>query len=255
MDALQRVDLNLLVTFDVLARTGSVTRAAQHLGVTQSAVSHALRRLRAELDDPLLVRAGGGMALTARAEALQVPLRAALVAVGRALAPARFDPATARRHFRLTSPDLFDLLVLPALVARVAAEAPGVDLTVVPRPPPYDAALDAGELDLAVVPVGVLAEEPGPALVRRTVLGGTYRCYLRRAHPALERPLDLDAYVALPHLLVSPTGAGAGLVDRLLAGVGRQRRVALRVPTFAVAAQVAARTDLVLTAPDSLARA
>lgn len=254
VDALSRVDLNLLVVFDVLARTRSVTRAAQHLGVTQSAVSHTLRRLRELVEDPLLVRSGNGLELTPRAEELQAPLRAALVAVGRALAADVFEPASTRRTFRMTAPDLFDLLVLPALVARLAAEAPRADLAMVPAQPPFERRLEAGDLDLAIVPVGVLAEEHSPSLVRRTILGGTYHCYLRRDHPALaDGPLDLDRYVALPHVLVSPTGSGSGPIDRMLAELGLERRIALRVPTFAVAPRVVARTDLVLTAPDRLA--
>lgn len=253
VDALARVDLNLLVVFDVLARTRSVTRAAEHLGVTQSAVSHTLRRLRDLVGDPLLVRSGHGLALTPRAEQLEAPLRAALVAVGRALVPERFDPGSTRRTFRLAAPDLFDLLVLPSLVARVAAEAPRADLAMVPAPAPFERRLEAGDLDLAIVPVGVLAEGHSPSLVQRTILGGAYQCYLRRDHPALdEGPLDLDRYAALPHLLVSPTGAGSGLIDRMLAELGRERRIALRVPSFAVAPRVVAATDLVLTAPDRL---
>jgi len=116
-ERLARIDLNLLVAFDALAREQNVTRAAERVGVTQSAMSHALRRLRELLDDPLLVRGKSGMVLTARAEALVLPLRSGLVSVDRALVRAeRFDPRTARRKFRLATPDLFDLLAIPTFV-------------------------------------------------------------------------------------------------------------------------------------------
>ena len=117
---LHRIDLNLLVALDALTRERSVTKAAERAGVTQSAMSHTLRRLRELFDDPLLVRGRGGMVLTPRAEALTVPLRSGLVSLARTLAePEAFDPAHASRTFRIVSPDLFDALVLPTLLQRL----------------------------------------------------------------------------------------------------------------------------------------
>ncbi|UCH30124.1 MAG: LysR family transcriptional regulator, partial [Myxococcales bacterium] len=110
--ALHRIDLNLLVALDALTRERSVTRAAERVGVTQSAMSHTLRRLRELFGDPLLVRGRGGMVLTPRAEALAVPLRSGLVSLARILAePEAFAPERASRIFRIVSPDLFDALV------------------------------------------------------------------------------------------------------------------------------------------------
>ena len=125
--ALHGIDLNLLAAFDALAEERNVTRAAARAGVTQSAMSHTLRRLRDLLGDPLLVRGGGGMVLTPRAEALRAPLRAALAELARVLdEPAQFDPATSTRGFRVVAPDLFDMLALPRLLPRLAAQAPGM---------------------------------------------------------------------------------------------------------------------------------
>jgi DNA-binding transcriptional LysR family regulator len=153
-EQLAGIDLNLLVAFDALAREQSVTRAAERMGVTQSAMSHALGRLRDLLRDPLLVRGSSGMTLTPRAAELVVPLRSGLVTLGRALAePTSFDPAQARRAFCIASPDLFDVLAVPRLLERIRSEAPGVDLSVVPvndrRLPER---LETGEIDVAVVP-------------------------------------------------------------------------------------------------------
>ena len=145
------VDLNLFVAFDALARERSVTLAARRLGVTQSAMSHTLRRLRELLGDPLLVRGQGGMVLTPRAEALVVPLRSSLVALGRTLTEStQFDPKTAERTFRLATPDLFDVLAIPPLLHRIRKEAPNVDLHVVPvqRRRLADE-LETGDVDLA----------------------------------------------------------------------------------------------------------
>jgi len=270
-ERLSAVDLNLLVAFDALARERNVTRAAHRVGVTQSAMSHALRRLRDLFDDPLLVRGQGGMALTPRAEALVVPLRSGLVTLGRALAqPAGFDPATAARTFTLATVDLFDVLVIPALLARVRAEAPSVDLAVTPTGDRRLAdQLETGEVDAAIMP-RVDADEParagdsddgGPGLLRRRLFRDGFTCLLRADHPALAgargrraTALSLAAYAGLSHVLVSPTGAGPGLVDRALARHGLARRIALRIPHFWSALAIIARSDLVLTAPTALAR-
>lgn len=278
---LPRIDLNLLVAFDALARERNVTRAAQQLGMTQSALSHALRRLRALLGDPLLVRGRGGMMLTPRAEALVIPLRSGLVTLERALSQSSaFDPQTARRGFRIATPDLFDVLVLPTLLKRVREQAPGVDLSVVASDPRKLAdRLETGELDCAVAPQvddarfnPDAAAEPG--LVRRTLLRDRVICLLRADHPVLQRVggakrgtrkapkrrpraaperLTLDMYIQLSHLVVSMDDARHGMVDTLLADRGLKRRVALRVAAHYSALRIVAHSDLILTAPSALA--
>ncbi|HJK89572.1 MAG TPA: LysR family transcriptional regulator, partial [Polyangiaceae bacterium LLY-WYZ-15_(1-7)] len=121
---LARTNLNLLLTLDALLEERSVTRAAARLGVTQSAVSHALRQLREQLGDRLFVRARGAMAPTPRALALAGPLRQGLRALQQALEDApEFDPARSRRRFVLATTDLVAATVSPALVARLREEA------------------------------------------------------------------------------------------------------------------------------------
>jgi DNA-binding transcriptional LysR family regulator len=271
-ERLVRVDLNLLVAFDALAREQNVTRAAERVGVTQSAMSHALRRLRELFDDPLLVRGQNGMVLTARAEALVVPLRGGLVTIDRALghAPA-FEAATARRTFRLASPDLFDILAIPILLERIRAEAPGVDLVVSATDGDrLQRALETGEVDLAITPrvddFQAAPELDGSGLVRRVLFRDGFSCFCRTDHPALvekrrtrgKRPLadalSLETYVSLSHALVSPRGEGSSFVDELLAEQGHRRRLALRVPHFFTALAIVEHSDLILTAPSSLAR-
>ena len=259
---LQKIDMNLLVAFDALARERSVTKAAARMGVTQSAMSHTLRRLRELTADDLLVRGRGGMVLTPRAEALVVPIRAGLRTLAQGLArPLAFDPSTARRRFRLVSPDLFDILVLPRLLARLQAEAPGIDLAVVPRPSSISTALETGDVDLLVAPV-LLDDEPfarellpAPQLQQQRLFRDSLRCFVRAGHPlAKRRRLSMTTYVELPHILISPTGEGPGVVDRYLAREGLQRRIALRVPLFSSALAIVADSDLVLTAPQSVQR-
>jgi DNA-binding transcriptional LysR family regulator len=264
-EPLAQVDLNLVVSFDALARERSVTQAARRVGVTQSAMSHALRRLRELLGDPLFVRSAGGMALTPRAEALVVPFRSSLVTLGRALTePATFAPRASHRAFSLASPDLFDLLVVPRLLDRIRDEAPGVDLAVKGLDGERIAReLETGEVDVAIMPrvegdEGAATEAAPSGIVRRTLFRDRLVCVLRANHPALgkrKRGLSLTAYAGLSHLLVSPRGAGGGLVDDALARQGRQRRIALRVPSFSAALGIVAQTDLVLTAPTALVQA
>jgi len=262
-DDLHRIDLNLLVALDALARERNVTKAAERAGVSQSAMSHTLRRLRELFDDPLLVRGRGGMVLTPRAEALAVPLRSGLVSLARTLAePPAFEPERASRTFRIVSPDLFDALVLPTLLRRLGREAPSVDLAVVPMPKRLSDSLETGDVDLAIYPV-LLDPQPfeldtqvDAELQSRTLFRDSFRCFVRNDHPALagRRKLTLNAYTRLNHVLVSPGGDGPGVVDRVLDARGLQRRIALRVPHFATALEVIAQSDLVLTAPSSLSR-
>jgi len=275
-ERLARLDLNLLVAFEALAREQNVTRAAQRLGVTQSAMSHALRRLRELLDDPVLVRGSGGMVLTARAEALVVPLRGGLVSIDRALAGGvAFDPLTARRTFRLSSPDLFDVLAIPLLLERLRTAAPGVDVVVAVLDERRRAAsLETGEVDLVVSPQvdetkGAAGELDGAGFLRRVLVRDGFSCFLRGDHPALGTKrgraaakgkkaappaLSVEAYAGLSHAIVSPRGEGPSFVDGLLAKQGLSRRVALRVPHFFSALAIVEKSDLVLTAPSALVR-
>lgn len=259
---LYRIDVNLLVAFDTLLRERNVTRAAERAGVTQSAMSHKLRRLRELFGDPLLVRGRGGMVPTPRAEALSRRLRQGLVALARTLGdPDGFDPQRASRVFRIVSPDLFDLLELPGLLERLAVEAPRVQVAIVPLPERLLERLETGDVDVAIVPelldeTASFGEATPLDLTRRTLFRDAFCCFVRAGHPLLERPggLTLEAFTELGHILVSPRGEGPGLVDQLLSARGLERRVTCRVPSFASALAITARSDLVLTGPEALGK-
>jgi DNA-binding transcriptional LysR family regulator len=242
------IDLNLLTSLDALLATQSVTRAAQELGRTQPAVSHALRRLRELLGDELLVRTPKGMQLTPRALELRPAVRAAIEAAEAVLqeAPA-FDPARAQRSFTVAMADQASFLLLPPLIERLAREAPGVRIE---QPPgPLHTLVD--DADLAI---GVFRDEP--ATVRQEPLfREEFACVLRRGSAAARGKLDLERFLALPHLLVAPRGLPGSPLDDALAKAGQRRRVVLTVPHFLVAPHVIATTDLVWTAPAGLARA
>jgi len=244
---LTQLNLTHLRALDALLAERSVTRAAQRLGLTQSAVSHALRGLRHVLDDPLLVRGTGGMVPTAHAEALAAPLHRALRELESALATSPgFDPATTRRTFTLAMGDGYTLTVLPALLRALRTEAPGIDVDVRPAPGGLPGpALARGDVDLAL---GV-ATPPGAELRTRALFDDDFAVMVRHDHPEIDDHIDLDTYCRLPHALMSPSGSGPGVMDRLLGELGRSRRVVLRIRYFLAAPLVVADSDLILTGP------
>ncbi len=251
-----RLDLNLLAALDVLLRERNVTRAAKKLGITQSAMSHKLKRLREELGDPLFVTAPGGLAPTARAESLEEPLRRALQDVAAAVrASAPFDPSTAEREVRVACVDAIELTLLPEILARLAREAPKIRLSIRRRGPRSMEELASGELDLIVAPGGVpgVGYDELPGVQRRLLGADGFACVVRADHPLVRKRLTLSRFLELDHLLVTPGGTSLGVVDQVLAKDGLSRRVAVTIPSFVSAPLLVARTDLVLTCPTSVA--
>lgn len=248
---LSEINLNLLAALDALLTESNVTRAAARMGITQSAMSHSLRQLREVLDDPILVRGPAGMTPTPRASQLMGPLRRGLSEIRNALvaAPA-FDPATAQRDFTLAMSDIFSLQCVPPMLDILAREAPHIDLNVRPSSLGRDAdLLEAGELDAALF----VALEDRSVLRARKLYSEDFVCVVREGHPDVRGALPLDLYVKLSHALISPRGSGMSFVDTALAQRGLARRIALRVPFGLAAPIIVAQSDLVLTAPRSIA--
>jgi DNA-binding transcriptional LysR family regulator len=243
-------DLNALVALDTMLDERSVTAAARRLGVTQSAMSHTLKRLRDVLGDPLFVSARSGLVPTARAVELAGPLRRALVDLGAAVSVgAPFDPGSSTKKFVLATADYGELVAVPRLLSAVRRKAPGVRVEVQRVGADVVARLEAGTIDL----VAGLAIPPMANLRRTALANERFVVLARRGHPGARRPLTLKRYVALPHLLIAPAGAPGGIVDDWLAKRGLERQVVLRVPQFASAPFVVASSDLLLTAPEGLA--
>lgn len=250
---LSGVDLNLLVVLDALLDQGHVTHAAQRVGLSQSATSHALGRLRALLGDRLFVRTGRALVPTPRAIALRAPVKLALEAAGRVLlSPPTFEPATARRSFRVGSSDFAELALLPALTARMVREAPGIDLVVrSASADPAAGSLSRGEVDLVLALAGMIDRASG--LAEQELFDDEFVCMMRRGHPFAGKRLTLARYCDALHAQIAPGGKPGGAVDDELARLGRRRRVVLQLPHFLVAPFVVAGTDLVLTLPRRVA--
>jgi DNA-binding transcriptional LysR family regulator len=248
---LRRIDLNLLLALEALLGEKNVTRAAYRLGMSQPAASRALGRLRALFSDALLVDGPGGYVLSSRAEEVRPVLRRILAGVGEMLEASSFDPATATGRIRLLMPDLHAAALAPPLLARLACEAPSLDLDIVA---PGTNGIEALEQGVADAMVGLVDEAPA-GIHRRRLYDEQLVTLMRAHHPAFAEALTLDRFLALEHIVVSVTGIGPAPVDEVLARMGRTRRVKLRVPNFFAAVEIAARSDLILTLPSSLARA
>jgi DNA-binding transcriptional LysR family regulator len=250
---LRRVDLNLLVVFETLMAERHVGRAAQRLNVSQSAVSHALSRLREMFDDPLFARHPKGIEPTKRSLALG-PRVADVLNRTRAVLVSNpvFDPDRPHR-FTIGQTD-GSIPILVALMERLRKTAPNIELHI--RRVDADGiigAIDRQELDLAFAVM--LSARPIARIVRVPVLNIRYVCIARRNHPALRRPQQsLAEFAALPHLAISPRGEPGSHVDELLAEAGMRRNTILTIPHFLAAPLIVARTDLVAIIDESIAR-
>lgn len=248
---LAAIDLNLLVALRALLTERHVTRAARQLGLSQSATSHTLGRLRELYADPLLVRSGRDLELTPRAVALLPQLQRGLAELEGSLRREEpFEPRRARFPLRLGMADYGQAILSGPLLALLRAEAPGVDLQITSYPDLLER-LEAGTLDLALTTKTKLPR----GFAERRLFSDGFVCMLRKRHPALRKKrVSLAQYLELPHLLVSPSGTPGSYVDTELARRGLARRVALQVSSFLVAPQVVAETDLISTGPELLLR-
>ncbi|WJR81704.1 LysR family transcriptional regulator [Bradyrhizobium sp. NP1] len=248
---LSSLDLNLLVALDALLKEANVSRAAMRIGLSQPAASHALRRLRELIGDPLLVRVGSRMELTPRAQGLRAPLAQALDHVRALFLPDAFDAISSERQFRLMMPDLAVELLMPPLMEKITRAAPNVRIDVVPwRGPAIFTAEFARTIDL-VISIG-------------NAFGGFHRQLLyvdsdalavRSGHPMAAKLKQREAFLAARHVAVIIRGQSEDLIDQWLRTRGVERRIALVVPGYIEALHVAARTDLVAFVPQRLIRA
>jgi DNA-binding transcriptional LysR family regulator len=240
------IKLNLFAVLDAMLRHRSVTRAANELGVTPSAVSHSLRDLRTLLDDSLFVRSGTGMMPTRRATELEAALRGAMGALGDVVRRRQaFDPAATRRVFTVATSDEASMALLPRAFARLQRDAPGIGLNIRPRTTRSIEALEVGEIDLLFRLTG---DVPSWA-ASETIDTGEVVCVVRGDHPIVDDTLTLDAYRGLPHVRISPQGFGASSTEQRLAAMGIERDILVYTYSFATAPAFVARTDAVLTLP------
>ncbi|MFL6698653.1 MAG: LysR family transcriptional regulator [Vitreoscilla sp.] len=250
--AFDKIELYLVRVFHTVITERSISRAAMRLQTTQPTVSVQLKRLRALTGDQLLVRAGHDMVPTPAALALMEPaadiLRSAQLMFGARARGLDFDPATASLTFRVAASDWLDPLVLPELVGRIKAQAPGVNLEILPLTGEYDYRLRLARADVDLV-IGNWLQPPEELHIGQ-LFSDEAVCLVAADHSAVRNPRwwTAERYLESEHVAPMPLHAGArGVIDDHLAGEGLHRNVSVRTPHFALAPMMVARSRLVLT--------
>jgi DNA-binding transcriptional LysR family regulator len=241
-------DLNLLVTLDVLLAEGSVARAAQRLQLSPSAMSRALARLRGATGDPLLVRAGRGLVMTPRALELRERAGRLVQEAEAVLRPAEtLDLAKLERTFTLRTSEGLAETFGPALIARVAEEAPGVLLRFVPKPDKDSTPLRDGSVDLET---GVVGTTIGPEVIAKALFRDRLVGVVRIGHALCDGEVTAPRFVAHGHVLIQRRGLEIAALDEALSALGIKRKIATIVSGFATALALARLSDLVATVPE-----
>ncbi|MFM5172973.1 LysR substrate-binding domain-containing protein [Aeromonas veronii] len=251
--SLARLDLNLLAVFDMLMQERNVTRAAERLHLSQSTVSHALGRLRVALDDPLFVMSRREMMPTERAKALAGPVRQALAMLEQGLRQAKgFDPATARRIFRIATPGSVEHGLVPVLVERLHRQAPHCRLEVCELADSnYERELEKGELDLVIGFAG--ANHLSPRLWREEWFNNPLVCLspLGSELPDVLTPVEL---VSRPHIHTSSWGHSQAMVELWLVRFGVERELGVRLPSFMAVPPLMATGRYLVVVPEMIGR-
>ena len=251
---LRDLDLNLLVALDALLREAHVTRAAARLEMSQSSMSLALSKLRTVFNDPLLVKSGSGLVLTARAQEIAPRLADTLRHVDALMHERRdIDPSQAHDTVTLIVTDYIDFVVVPSLVKELARRAPNVILRIVgPNPTRFGEIFSSGEVDVSITyfpnPPASLRVRP---LFRDRLVG-----VARRGHPLLSGAMDLRRFCDQGHVIVEPGQATMynAQIEQALERAGHPRRTVMSKPTFLGIPFIIEQTDLIATVPEKVAK-
>jgi len=254
---LGRVDLNLLVYLDVLLRERNVTKAADHLGLSQPALSNGLRRLRTLFDDPLLVRTSEGMTPTERAQQLQPIVRDVLSKIDKAVQPqASFDPTNEEYFFRIMASDYAESTLFPHILHRLREEAPGIILDIMTPSDVSFQDVEQGKVDMVINRF----EEMPLSFHQKEVWKDGFACLISVDNPILD-DFTLESYLQAAHIWVSKTGMGVGVgmnphdvqhlgwVDEALRKINKQRRITVFTRHYQAAMLLAESNDLIVTLP------
>jgi DNA-binding transcriptional LysR family regulator len=249
---LSQVDLNLFVVLEAIYREGNLTRAGRQLKLTQPAMSHALKRLRELLKDPLFIREGANMVPTPFSRNMINDVRQALQILELNLYEDRnFDPAHTRRSFQIGFWEIMEAMILPQLSRVMARAAPEISITTLRvKRREIENELGSGSLDLVLdVPITM-----SDSIRQMPLFSDRVVVMARAGHPAISGELDLDTYLKQDHVLVSSRRLGPSLVDAELNRKGRKRRIVLRCQHYFAACRVVSETDMLLTIPEHYAQ-
>ncbi|MGB9107438.1 MAG: LysR family transcriptional regulator [Telluria sp.] len=239
-------DVELLAIFDEIYKTGNVTRAAANLGLPQSSVSLGLGKLRSHFNDRLFSRTAKGMVPTPRAQNAIGDVRRAMQSLQHALADQPgFDPAGSAREFRICMTDISEIVLLPRLLNHLREVGPGIHLEISKISQDSPAGLADGAIDLAV---GFMPHlEAG--FYQQVLFDQHFVCLVAASHPRVRSALDLESLRRESHIRVLTSGTGHAIVDKVLAGAGIERKVALKLPSFLGVARIVAQTELLAIVP------
>lgn len=251
------LDLNLLRILNAVLRDGSTTKAGESLGLSQSAVSNALNRLRHALDDQLFVRHGNQLVPTDFAASIKDGLREELNRLeGLLVSQSDFDPMMARGNFKISASDFFAELLMPALGQHLNMTAPSITAQMVDLVPyNYVESLERYNADIALIPDTNLPDW----ISREPLFHSSFTVIGRAANPALRdvkagEELPMSSFCALSHVLFSPEGKTGAMGDVALAKVGQKRQVAMTLPVFSGVCRVVSESDLIALVPSQLAK-
>jgi DNA-binding transcriptional LysR family regulator len=251
---ISKVDLNLLVIFDAMFQSQSVTLAAERVGLSQSTMSYELSKLRRLFDDQLFIRMSTGMQPTPRALQLAEPVRRALEIVkSDILKQFRFEPLESERTYTLCMNDIAELNFMPKILQALAVEAPGITIrTATMDRPSLERAMANGEVDLTI---GYFPDLKNAGLYQQRLFPHTFACVVRRLHPRIGSEMTLQQFLAESHAVVTPEGRSHEIVERILEKRGFKRRIALVTPHFTSVPFIIAASDLISIVPIGLAEA
>lgn len=248
---LKNIDLNLLLIFDCIYREESITEAGERLGRTQSAVSHALERLRNLFDDPLFVRTANRMRPTPRAHQLAGPIQMALKNIQDVLdQPTRFSAKRLERTFVISMSDYCETVILPPLMKQLSQHAPRVQIEILaPATTDPQQGLESGAFDLIIG-----NKDLGTGIYQQKLFEDDFVCMVSKDHGTIGKDLTLVEYQEIPHIVFAPSGK-QDLLEKKLRKEGIKRHIALQVPHILVIPQILKGTPYLVTLPRKLAEA
>ena len=242
----KKYDLNLIIVFELLMEERSVTRAAERACLSQSAMSHALARLREMLQDPVLVRGKNGMEPTERALALRGPIGKTLIELDEVLTPPKaFDPATDARCFSLLATDYAETVLVNSIIEQLAEKGPHIRLAFRKISPENMVAFESGEIDFFIG----RAPKKKVYLEDTTLFDDHYCTVVRKDHPGLGKRLTQKQYLGMQHVVLSPTEESTDIVDKLLAKKGLRRTIAISTPYITNLLSMVKNSDMIATIP------
>jgi DNA-binding transcriptional LysR family regulator len=241
-----KLDLDWLAVFAEVYKTQSVSRAAERLGMAQATASIALAKLRRHFDDPLFTRTSRGMEPTPRARSIHPEIAEALLRLERARgAPAAFEATDATREFRICMTDISEVVLLPKLVNHLQCHAPGLTVEAEKMSSESRHRLESGEVDLAVG----FAPNLEAGFYQQALFEQSFVCLAAADHPRVQASITRKGFAAESHIVVTTSGTGHSIVEKVLARERIERRTVLRVPSFLGVARIVAQTELLVIVP------